>query len=125
MNRPRENMLLRKMKLPFSLVRLILFKTIITTQPSFALGQQKNDTRMCCDDGLLISDHVCLPDQYDKTEAPDKNMWIFTDFDFANFREVDDRKMTITFDILISYSWRDDRINREFPEGVHPINGKK
>ena len=112
------------MKLLFSLVHLILMKIMTTTQASFAPDQLKNDTRMDCDDGLLISDHVCLPVQYDKRKAPDKDMWIMTDFNFANFREVDDRKMTITFDILISYSWRDDRINREFPEGVHPINGK-
>ena len=123
-NHPREYMLFRKMKLLFFLAHLILVFSLMTTQASFALDLQNNDTKMYCDDGLLISNHVCLPVQYDKTEAPDKNMWIITDFDFVNFREVDDRKMTITFDILISYFWRDDRINREFPEGVHPINGK-
>ena len=93
-------MLFRKMKVLFSLAHLVLVKTMMTT--SFALDQQKNDTKMYCDDGLLISDHVCLPVQYDKTEAPVRNMWIMTDFDFVNFREVDDRKMTIAFDILIS-----------------------
>ena len=65
-------MLRRKMKLLFSLAHLILMKTMISTQASYAIAEQKNDTRMDCIDGLLISDHVCLPAQYDKRKAPEK-----------------------------------------------------
>jgi hypothetical protein len=58
---------------------------------------------------------------YQDNIAPDENTVVFTDFNYANFREVDDKKMVITFDVLIGYFWRDNRIRKAFAFGVEPI----
>ena len=74
-----------------------------------------------CTGGKLLSKKVCLPNGYDKFDPPNETMIIFTDLNWANFREVDDKKMTITFDLLISYMWIDGRIKTGFSLGVEPI----
>ena len=82
------------------------------------------DTTFNCTGGTYLSDEVCVPKGYDNTKVPDKIMTVLTDFNWPNFREVDDKKMTITFDILILYTWRDNRIRKKFVGQITPINNK-
>ena len=86
----------------------------------------EEDTRvnLTCQGGTFLSQHICLPKGYDKKQAPNDTVVIWTDFSHANFREVDDKKMTITFDILLSYTWIDDRITKKFLYGIAPISHK-
>ena len=75
-----------------------------------------------CSNGDLLSMQICLPKNYQNIVAPNEKTVVFTDFNYANFREVDDEKMIITFDVLITYFWRDNRIKKSFSVGVEPVS---
>jgi hypothetical protein len=95
--------------------------------PSFVLAksltnnEDEGETNFNCTHGTLLSKRLCLPSNYDQTNPFMNMMVVTTYFGFATFREVDDRKMTITFDVLINLMWRDDRITKSFSEGIESI----
>ena len=90
-------------------------KEVITAEPNVKEDIHASlNLNLNCTDGKLLSKKVCLPNGYDKFDPPNETMIIFTDLNWANFREVDDKKMTITFDLLISYMWIDGRIKQIF-----------
>ena len=74
-----------------------------------------------CTDGELLSPSVCLPKNYDKRVQPMNTTEVFVIYDFGNFREVNDKKMIIVFDVVIDNMWRDDRILTPFASGGESI----
>ena len=67
-----------------------------------------------CTDGELLSPSICLPKNYDKRVPPMNTTEVFVIYNFGNFREVNDKKMIIVFDVVIDNMWRDDRILTPF-----------
>ena len=51
-----------------------------------------------------------------------KTVDVLTKLNWANFRGVDDKKMTITFDVLIGYIWEENRIMKKYVEGWETIS---
>ena len=104
-----------------NIIALLLGTTNVKVIKSENAFTEKN-INFNCTDGVWLSKQVCLPKGYDKIHSPNDTTTVITDFNWANFREVDDKKMTITFDLVIGYTWRDDRIKKTFLQGVGPIN---
>ena len=74
-----------------------------------------------CTDGELLSPSICLPKNYDKRVPPMNTTEVFVIYNFGNFREVNDKKMIIVFDVVIDNMWRDDRILTPFASGGESI----
>ena len=106
----------------FVIALLVSLKVVKAKQDEEEVIETIEKLYLNCTGGKLLSEKVCLPNGYDKINAPNDTMLILVDFNWANFREVDDKKMTITFDLLISYIWVDDRIKADFSLGLEPIN---
>ena len=103
-------------------VLLIRIPLALGEEQSNVLSKTDSIINFNCTDGKYLSEDVCLPKGYKKRYAPEKAVKVLTDFNWANFRDVDDKKMTITFDVLISYRWIDDRILRNFGKGGKTIS---
>ena len=86
----------------------ILYHLVLVIRIPFVLGEEQSNVlpktdstiNFNCTDGKYLSEDVCLPKGYKKRYPPVKAVKVLTDFNWANFRNVDDKKMTITFDVL-------------------------
>ena len=74
-----------------------------------------------CTNGILLSSSVCLPHDYDRRTPPSNITNVTVVYSFGNFREVNDKKMTILFDVMIEHIWRDSRLSTAFAEGGESI----
>ena len=63
-----------------------------------------------CYKGKSLSSSVCLPHDYNLGEVPDIPAMIHTIFEINNIRDIDDKKMTVTFEFYQQLTWVDDRI---------------
>ena len=69
--------------------------------------------------GRLLSQNICLPDDYHKSHVPDKPLLVNISLVIPNkngLRDVDDDKMTITIDLHIMQYWIDNRILTNFSQ---------
>ena len=63
-----------------------------------------------CKNGKSLSSSICLPEGYNLGEVPAIPSIIHTIFEINNIREIDDKKMTVTFEFYQQLTWIDDRI---------------
>ena len=69
--------------------------------------------------GRLLSENICLPDNYHKSHVPEKPILVNISLVIPNrngLRDVDDDKMTITIDLHIMQYWVDNRILTNFSQ---------
>ena len=98
-------------------------------QQTFAMAEQSDNitsnenyqSNLNCTDGIMLSRNLCLPKNYEERYPPSNKTEVVVDFSFGNFREVNDKKMTITFDVMLEYTWKDSRISKAFVEGLESI----
>ena len=84
-----------------------------TSQQEEKLPQTAADTttiRQECNRGKSLSSSVCLSPDYNLGEVPTIPSMIHTIFEINNIREIDDKKMTVTFEFYQQLTWIDDRI---------------
>ena len=84
-----------------------------TSQQENKLPQSGSDMttiRQQCNGGKSLSSSVCLPPDYNLGEVPEIPAMIHTVFEINNIREIDDKKMTVTFEFYQQLTWFDSRI---------------
>ena len=83
-----------------------------TFQQENKLPQSTNEllSRQECARGKSLSSSVCLPAGYNLGEVPTIPSIIHTIFEINNIREIDDKKMTVTFEFYQQLTWIDERI---------------
>ena len=82
-----------------------------TFQQENKLPQSTNEPSIQeCARGKSLSSSVCLPAGYNLGEVPTIPSIIHTIFEINNIREIDDKKMTVTFEYYQQLSWIDERI---------------
>ena len=85
----------------------------------------KEDNWLNCENGVLLSSSVCLPNGYLKGEVPEIPTIINTKIEIDNIREIDDKRMRITLDFYLEISWIDNRIyamGRHLNKNVSVLN---
>ena len=80
-----------------------LFTTIIATTI-------ETERSLNCENGKLLSQNICLPQNYLDGEVPQKPTIATTRMEINNLREVNDKKMQITLDFYQELRWVDNRI---------------
>ena len=80
-----------------------------------SLSSEENEIAIACENGNLLSIHVCLPKGYTKAEVPKKPTNVITTFEINNIREVNDKEMRITIDFYEELIWIDNRIKTNIP----------
>ena len=70
----------------------------------------KEESKLDCANGILLSTSICIPDGYSKGEVPEIPTVVNTRFEINNIREVNDKKMRITIDFYLELVWVDNRI---------------
>lgn len=114
---------------------MYLFIVIILVHKTF---QQENKLpqhtpkhdRLDCKGGKSLSSSVCLPKEYNLGEVPTIPSVIRTIFEINNIREINDKKMTVTFEFYQELTWIDKRIlanlsNEEFKLGGVPLTSNQ
>ena len=103
----------------------------ITKNKSRPSSQHRSEPKVSnCSEANALSGSICLPEGYLRADQPLSisvgGKWVEKDSIIVNaqseilaIKDVDDRKQTITADILVHLQWRDDRII------VNPPPGKK
>ena len=85
---------------------------IVTSIPS---QTSKNEERkLDCENGILLSTSVCIPEGYLKEEVPEIPTVVNTRIEINNIREVNDKNMRITLDFYQELLWADTRIRTKF-----------
>ena len=114
---------------------VFLFVVIILADNTFQeenkLQQHtRQNRRLECDRGRTLSSSVCLPEGYNLGEVPMIPTTIHTIFEINNIREINDKKMTVTFEFYTELSWIDNRIltnlsKEELKLGGVPLNSNQ
>ena len=78
-----------------------------------------DDISFNLEEGKSLANSVCLPKGYNQGEIPTIPTVILTTFEINNIREINDKKMTVTFEFYQELTWIDDRISANFR---HPSN---
>ena len=81
------------------------------------------NTKMDCKGGHPLATSVCLPRGYNLGEVPTIPITVMTTFEINNIREINDKKMTTTFEFYQEMSWIDDRILTNFSEDLLKLGG--
>ena len=89
---------------------LLVHKTSQQENKSPQSGSDMTNIRQQCYEGKSLSSSVCLPHDYNLGEVPDIPAMIHTIFEINNIRDIDDKKMTVTFEFYQQLTWVDDRI---------------
>ena len=88
---------------------LSVFETESYNKIDNSLSSEENAIAIDCENGNLLSIHVCLPKGYTKAEVPKKPTNVITTFEINNIREVNDKEMRITIDFYEELIWIDNR----------------
>ena len=67
-----------------------------------------------CNNGILLSESVCIPERYLRGVAPRKNTNVYTYIEINNLRAVNDKQMSISLDYYQDMRWVDNRIQTKF-----------
>lgn len=99
-------------KLPIIFLLHVIILVHKTFQQENKLPQSTNEllSRQECARGKSLSSSVCLPAGYNLGEVPTIPSIIHTIFEINNIREIDDKKMTVTFEFYQQLTWIDERI---------------
>ena len=97
------------------------------TKSQHSLG--KNNI-LDCHGGKLLSSSVCLPAGYNLGEIPNIPSIIHTMFEINSIREINDMRMTVTFEFYQELTWIDNRIlvnlsKDEFKLGGVPLTSSQ
>ena len=76
-----------------------------------------------CEGGKSLSSSVCLPAGYNLGEVPIIPSIVHTIFEINNIREIDDKKMTVTFEFYQQLTWIDDRIILDLSKEESKLGG--
>ena len=102
---------------------LALMVLVLNDNPhAEVVGQSKhadldNEERFVeCPGGVLLSSSICIPHGYRKGELPKIPLEIHTAIEVENIREIDDKKMTVSFEFHPTFVWSDDRIVTNFTD---------
>ena len=76
-----------------------------------------------CKGGKSLSTSVCLPKGYNLGEIPSIPIVILTTFEINNIREINDKKMTVTFEFYQELTWIDNRIQTNLSDDVLKLGG--
>ena len=89
-------------------VVILVHKTF--QQENKSPDSSKDVVNVKCKNGKSLSSSICLPEGYNLGEVPAIPSIIHTIFEINNIREIDDKKMTVTFEFYQQLTWVDDRI---------------
>ena len=77
---------------------------------------EKIESKIQCEHGILLSEKACVPEGYPKGEVPKKPTDVVTRFEINNIREINDKEMRLTIDYYQDLIWRDDRIKTKLSD---------
>ena len=79
--------------------------------------------RHSCNGGQSLAASVCLPKGYNLGEVPKIPIEVLTIFEINNIREINDKKMTVTFEFYQEMTWIDNRIQTNFSSDIMKLGG--
>ena len=90
---------------------------------TFSLQHENKNSRLECREGTSLANSICLPKGYNQGEIPTIPTVILTTFEINNIREINDKKMTVTFEFYQELTWIDDRILANLSQDVLKLGG--
>ena len=109
------------------IICLLLFVTS-SFQHEDALSTHQNNKNhknkiQHCKGGTSLAASVCLPKGYNLGEVPSIPIVVLTTFEINNIREINDKKMTVTFEFYQELTWIDNRIQTNLSDDVLKLGG--
>ena len=106
-----------------NLISLLVCDILHLTKAVESLVNSEN--LLDCNNGILLSQNICLPSGYLEGEVPEKPTIVTTRIEINNIREVNDKKMRITLDFYQELLWVDNRIRTNLQaDEVSVLNSK-
>ena len=106
---------------------IFILSWVICVTSSFQHENKKHDTqnhqRHNCNGGKSLATSVCLPKGYNLGEVPTIPIEVLTIFEINNIREINDKKMTVTFEFYQEMTWIDNRIQTNLSEDLMKLGG--
>ena len=90
---------------------------------AFSLQHENKNSNIECQEGRSLANSICLPKGYTPGEIPTIPTVILTTFEINNIREINDKKMTVTFEFYQELTWIDDRILANLSQDVLKLGG--